>query len=162
MARASKSCPGFLGIPILKGVVGQLLAFIGPAHRSGRRSESTPAPPSPQVTNECPASCTARLGQNLTVIQAGLHMHMAGTAIMTQARRPDPIPLLLSPCPRTVPPVAALPSPRSVRVGAFITAAAFPAFFSPTRKIAIRSALPRPAASESQDARIRVNQPFLS
>ena len=33
MARAtsSKSCPGFLGIPILKGVVWQLLAFIGPA-----------------------------------------------------------------------------------------------------------------------------------
>ncbi len=30
MARASKSCPGFLGIPILKGLVGQLLAFIGP------------------------------------------------------------------------------------------------------------------------------------
>ena len=25
--RASKCCPGFLGIPILKGVVGQLLAF---------------------------------------------------------------------------------------------------------------------------------------
>lgn len=37
-----------------------------------------------EVVNECPGECTRRLTQNLTVFQAGLHMHMAGTAILTQ------------------------------------------------------------------------------